>query len=127
MKRRELLALLIVLVVVLGLPAALFGYQALRQQPTASGVRVINIVARVPEQGGFSPDRIVLQAGETVQLRISSPDVVHGLSIPGLGVNVEEILPGKVGRGRDHAADSPGAMRLPASAGAAWITGACAG
>ena len=31
-----------------------------------------------------------------MRLRISSPDVVHGLSIPGLGVDVDEILPGKV-------------------------------
>jgi mono/diheme cytochrome c family protein len=31
-----------------------------------------------------------------VRLRISSPDVVHGLTIPGLGVNVDEIYPGKV-------------------------------
>ena len=30
-----------------------------------------------------------------MRLRISSPDVVHGFSVPGLGVNVEEILPGK--------------------------------
>lgn len=95
-KRRESLALLVVLVVVVGIPAALFGYQALRQRPTAGGVRIINIAARAPEQGGFSPDRIVLQVGETVKLRISAPDVLHGISIPGLGVNVDEILPGKV-------------------------------
>ena len=84
-KRRESLALLVVLVVVVGIPAALFGYQALRQRPTAGGVRIINIAARAPEQGGFSPDRIVLQVGETVKLRISAPDVLHGISIPGLG------------------------------------------
>jgi mono/diheme cytochrome c family protein len=95
-KRRELLAWSMVLVVVLAIPVALFVYQAARQRPGADGVRVINLVARAPEQGGFSPDRIVLQAGETVKLRISSPDVVHGLAIPGLGVNVDEITPGKV-------------------------------
>jgi mono/diheme cytochrome c family protein/plastocyanin len=83
------------LVVLIGLPALLFGYQVLRQRPSESGLRVINLVARAPEQGGFSPDRIVLQAGETVKLRISSPDVVHGLSIPELGVDIDEILPGK--------------------------------
>jgi cytochrome c oxidase subunit 2 len=95
-KRRELSALLIVLAVVILLPALLFGYQAWRQRPGANGERIINVVARAPEQGGFSPNRIVLQAGETVKLRISSPDVLHGLAIPGLGVNVDEILPGKV-------------------------------
>ncbi len=96
MERRELFALSIVLAVLLGLPAFLFGYQAVRQRPAAGGVRIINIVARAPEQGGFSPDRLTLQVGETARLRISSPDVVHGLTIPGLGVDVPEILPGTV-------------------------------
>jgi len=95
-KRRELFALFVVVAVVLGIPAALFAYQAARQQRSPDGVRVVEMVARAPEQGGFSPDRLVLQAGETVRLRISSPDVVHGLTIPGLGVNVDEIYPGKV-------------------------------
>jgi mono/diheme cytochrome c family protein/plastocyanin len=74
----------------------LFGYQAVRQRPTADGIRIINIVAHVPEQGGFSPDRLTLRIGETVRLRISSPDVLHGFTIPGLGVNVDEIYPGTV-------------------------------
>ena len=96
--KRNLFALLIVLLVSIGLPAALFGYQAWRSGPAAAaaGVRVIDIVARAPETGGFAPDHLVLKAGEPVRLRISSPDVVHGLSIPGLGVDVQEILPGKV-------------------------------
>jgi mono/diheme cytochrome c family protein/plastocyanin len=96
MQRRDLFALLVVLVGLLGLPAILFGYQAARQRPTATGIKIIDVVARAPEQGGFSPDRLTLRAGEAVRLRISSPDVLHGLTIPGLGVNVEEILPGKV-------------------------------
>jgi mono/diheme cytochrome c family protein/plastocyanin len=96
MKRRELFARFVVALVVLGLPAALFVYQTARQQRGADGVRVIALVARAPELGGFSPDRLTLRAGETVRLRISSPDVVHGLTIPGLGVDVAEILPGTV-------------------------------
>jgi mono/diheme cytochrome c family protein len=92
-KRRNTVALLVVLAVVIGLPAALFGYQTLRTQ--AAGVRVIEITARTPQDGGFMPDHIALRAGEPLRLRISSPDVVHGFSIPGLSVNVKEILPGK--------------------------------
>lgn len=95
-KRRELFALFVVAVVVVGIPAALFAYQASRWLPSADGVRVVAMVARAPEQGGFSPDRLSLRVGETVRLRISSPDVVHGFAIPGLGVDVTEILPGKV-------------------------------
>jgi hypothetical protein len=94
MKRSDRFALLIVLVVLLGVPAGLFGYQAWRTQ--AAGVRVIDITARQPERGGFSPDHLELQAGQPVRLRISSPDAVHGMTIPGLGVNVDEIYPGKV-------------------------------
>ena len=94
MKRSDLFALLIVIIVLLGLPIGLFGYQAMRTR--AAGVRVIDIIARTPESGGFTPDHLQLQVGETVRLRISSPDAVHGFWIPGLGVNVDEIYPGKV-------------------------------
>jgi cytochrome c oxidase subunit 2 len=90
----ELLALGVALLVLVALPAGIFGYQALRV--ASAGIKTVDIVARAPEQGGFSPDRLTLRVGETVRLRISSPDVVHGLTIPGLGVNVDEIYPGKV-------------------------------
>jgi mono/diheme cytochrome c family protein len=91
--RRDLVPLLIVLLILIALPVGLFGYQASRSR--ADGLRVIEIVARVPADGGFAPDHLDLQAGETVRLRISSPDGVHGLSIPGLGVEVREIIPGR--------------------------------
>jgi len=90
----ELFALGVVLLVLVAFPAGIFGYQAWRV--ASAGVKTVDIVARAPEQGGFSPDRLTLRVGETVRLRLSSPDVVHGLTIPGLGVNVEEIYPGKV-------------------------------
>jgi len=90
----ELFALGVVLLVLVAFPAGIFGYQAWRV--ASAGVKTVDIVARAPEQGGFSPDRLTLRVGETVRLRISSPDVVHGLTIPGLGVNVDEIYPGKV-------------------------------
>ncbi len=95
MKRcSNLFALGIVLVVLIILPASLFGYQAWRT--AAAGVQVVDIVARVPEQGGFAPDRLSFRVGDRVRLRISSPDAVHGFAIPGLGVDVDEIDPGKV-------------------------------
>lgn len=92
--RREVFALGVVLAVLVAFPAGIFGYQAWRT--ALAGVKIVEIVARTPEQGGFSPDRLTLKAGEPVRLRLSSPDVVHGLTIPGLGVNVDEIYPGKV-------------------------------
>jgi mono/diheme cytochrome c family protein len=92
--KREFLAVGVVLFVLVVFPAGLFGYQAWRT--SSVGVRVIDIVARAPAQGGFSPDHLQLKVGERVRLRLSSPDVVHGFNIPGLGVDIKEILPGKV-------------------------------
>jgi mono/diheme cytochrome c family protein len=90
----EVFALGVILLVLVAFPAGIFGYQAWRT--ASAGVKVIGIVARAPEQGGFSPDRLNLRVGEAVRLRISSPDVVHGFAIPGLGVSVDEIYPGAV-------------------------------
>jgi hypothetical protein len=52
MKRGDLLALPIVLVVLLGLPAGLFGCQALRTQ--AAGVRVIDMTSHSPQEVGLT-------------------------------------------------------------------------
>ncbi len=92
----EIFALGVVLLVLVVFPASVFGYQAWHLRSASAGVRVVDIVARAPEVGGFAPDRLTLRAGERVRLRLSSPDVVHGLVIPGLGIEIEEIYPGKV-------------------------------
>ncbi len=92
--KRELFALSVVFVVLVLFPATLFGYQAWRSR--APGRQLIEITARLPEEGGFVPDRLQLVAGKPVRLRLTSPDVVHGLTIPGLGVDIEAIEPGKV-------------------------------
>lgn len=93
MKKRDIFALFVLLFVVLVFPAALFGYEALRTRE--AGTPVIDIEARAPDAGGFVPDRLRLVAGQPVTLRISSPDVVHGFTLPGLDVDVPEIYPGK--------------------------------
>jgi mono/diheme cytochrome c family protein/plastocyanin len=92
----EFFALSVVLLVLVAFPASLFGYQAWRHRQAPGGVRIVEIVARNPAEGGFMPDRIDLKAGETVKLRLTSRDAIHGLTIPGLDVNVAEIYPGKV-------------------------------
>ena len=53
--------------------------------------RVIGISAK---RFAFSPSEIHLKSGETVTLRISSGDVVHGLYLKALGIDAE-IGPGK--------------------------------
>ncbi len=87
MNKREGLAVLALVLILVGLPAVALGYQfALR--PALAGVRVIDIVAAAPETGGFRPDSIRVAAGERVRLRFSAPDVTHGIALgPGLGVD----------------------------------------
>jgi len=94
--RWEVGALAAALFILLGLPAAILGYQ-FGLRPALAGVRTIDIVAAAPEAGGFQPDSIRVAAGETVRLRFSAPDVTHGLAIgPGLGLDFGQIDPGQV-------------------------------
>jgi len=96
LNRSELLALATLLLVVIGLPVTILGYQ-FGLRPALAGVRTIDIVAAAPEAGGFQPDSIRVAAGETVRLRFSVPDVTHGLAIgPGLGLDFGQIDPGQV-------------------------------
>ncbi|MFB3817186.1 MAG: c-type cytochrome [Candidatus Methylomirabilales bacterium] len=56
----------------------------------------MELVARQPAAGGWSRERIVVQQGDRVRLRIRSEDVVHGFAIGRLGVDAGPIEPGKV-------------------------------
>ena len=96
MDRRELVALFVVLLIIVGLPAAALGYQYWLR-PTLSSTRIIDIRAAAPEAGGFQPDAIQVNAGEKVTLRFSSVDVTHGIAIgPGLGIDLGHVDPGQV-------------------------------
>ncbi len=92
--KREIFALVVIVLLVILFPASLFGYQAWRTNP--SDARVIDVIANAPDAGGWQPATIQVNVGERVRLRISAPDVVHGIEIPALGVRVDEILPGHV-------------------------------
>jgi plastocyanin len=94
--RTEYLALFAVGLILIGLPAAALGYQYWLRPATAS-THVIDIDLRVPEDGGFAPGAITINAGEPVTLRFSALDVTHGVAIgPGLGVDVGQVDPGQV-------------------------------
>lgn len=86
--------------ILLGLAAVGLSALSLYQfvlRPKSNIPGVIDIVASKPEHGGFHPSNIVVDAGETVTLRISSTDVVHGLAIgPGLDINLGYAAPGQV-------------------------------
>jgi plastocyanin/mono/diheme cytochrome c family protein len=96
LEHSELAALVTLLLVVIGLPAAILGYQ-FGLRPALAQARTIDIIAAAPEAGGFQPDSIRVSAGETVRLRFSVPDVTHGLAIgPGLGLDFGQLDPGEV-------------------------------
>jgi cytochrome c oxidase subunit 2 len=61
-----------------------------------SSAQEIELIARQPAAGGWSRERIVVNQGERVRLRIRSEDVVHGFAIGRLGVEAGPIEPGKV-------------------------------
>jgi cytochrome c oxidase subunit 2 len=92
----ERLALSTLFLILLGLPAALLGYQYI-VRTALSPVRVIDIRAAAPEGGGFQPSAIQARVGEPVLLRFAAEDVTHGIAIgPGLQIDVGHVDPGQV-------------------------------
>lgn len=67
----------------------------------------IELIARRPAVGGWSRERIVVNQGERVRLRIRAEDVVHGFAIGRMGVDAGPIEPGKV-TAVEFVADQPG-------------------
>ena len=92
MSRGEHFARAVVLAILLGVPAAVFSYQAYRAW--SGGPREIFVVARTVERGGFLPARIVVKQGQTVRLRILAEDVTHGFQLLHFGVNAGAIKTG---------------------------------
>ncbi len=73
--------------------AALFGIGQLYAKE-ASTPRVIKVVAR---KFVFTPDTISIKKGETVELELTTEDVVMGFNVPDLKVR-SDIIPGRVSR-----------------------------
>lgn len=65
--------------------------------------RVINIQAKRFE---YTPNRIVVELGELVTIRMESLDVTHGLYMDGYGINIK-ARPGLIGKAT-FVADKPG-------------------
>jgi mono/diheme cytochrome c family protein/plastocyanin len=95
-KHTEWIAWVALGLILIGLPAAVLGYQFFLR-PALAEARTIDIVAAAPEAGGFQPENIRVAAGETVRLRVSVPDVTHGMAIgPGLDIDLGHVDPGQV-------------------------------
>jgi mono/diheme cytochrome c family protein/plastocyanin len=93
----EILARGLVILLVVGLVVVV---SFTRWESKFSPSRTITIHARMPEDGGWSPGDLDAQVGETLHLRLTSDDVMHGFalggsSIPDNPISVD-VEPGKV-------------------------------
>ncbi|MFO8035227.1 MAG: c-type cytochrome [Anaerolineales bacterium] len=88
--KEEWLAVVLILVLALGLPAGIFLWG---QRSSAAGQE---IQAAMPEKGGWAPDTLHMQAGEPLTLRLTSDDVVHGFAVGKQDLPAVDVLPGEV-------------------------------
>ncbi len=92
MSGREITAVLFATVATAGTVAAALGYTLL-----AKGPNEIELVARAPERGNWSPQTIEVVRGHEVKLTIRNADnVTHGFYLPALGLNAGVIKASEV-------------------------------
>ena len=86
MKRSELISRILITVAVLaviGTPLYFWSHTSL-------------IHARVAEDGGWNPDVIHANAGQSLTLHLTSDDVVHGFAVGQMEMQSVDVMPGKV-------------------------------
>ena len=85
-KKDEIIGIILVLLATVGVVASVF---------YGKDTSYTEIIARTPEKGNFSPQKVVIPLGEKARLRIRNVDtVMHGFAIPALGVDAGEIKAG---------------------------------
>jgi len=87
----EIVAVILIVLGLVGLPAAALGYESLRQ--SSYDGQVITLAGK---DGAWSQDTIRVKQGQKLRLRVTSSDVVHGFMLEGYGIDIDEIYPGKV-------------------------------
>jgi len=86
MKRSELLSRILVITgIIIAIGAPLYFW-------TSTPL----IRARMPENGGWSPNVVHANVGEPLRLKLTSDDVVHGFAVGLMDMQSVDILPGKV-------------------------------
>jgi cytochrome c oxidase subunit 2 len=89
MSALEKLAIGLVLLIIVGLPAATLGYEhVVRNRPDHE----FTLVGR---NSTWSPKTIHVTQGDVVHLRLTSDDVAHGFLLEGYDVTVDVVYPGK--------------------------------
>ena len=85
---------LLVVLAVVGIPTALIVGSIL---PGASdGLRVVEMHGRMAEDGGWTPGELAMRAGETIRLRLTSDDVMHGFAVGQQNEPRVDVKPGQI-------------------------------
>jgi len=92
---------LVMILVLLAIAVPLIGSQLTAQ------ANVIELHARMPENGGWSQDVIHGQVGQMLRLRMTSDDVLHGFAVAQSSLPEVELFPGKYSR-TELVFDQPG-------------------
>ncbi len=88
MNWKEIIGIVLFVLATAGVVLGIFGHR---------DTTIVEILARAPEKGNYSPAKVVVPVGEHVKLRIRNVDTVsHGFAIPDLGVDAGEVKAGTV-------------------------------
>lgn len=93
MSKREIAAIVLVLLSTAGTAGAILGVEHYRRQTRFSA----ELVARQPDYGNWYPDTLRVSYGRPLRLMIRNIDTVsHGFAVPDFRVAVREIKAGEV-------------------------------
>ena len=90
MKNETMARLVVLIFAAIGIAIPLIG-----RQLVLGDKNVIEIHARMPENGGWSPDLIRAEVGQPIHLRITSDDVMHNFAIGQMDFEHVDINPGE--------------------------------
>lgn len=94
MRAQEIVAVVLVFLCSLGTLWAVFTYESSRKSP-----ETIELLAREPDKGNWSPQTVSVNKGRKVNLVIRNVDVVsHGFYLPALDIMIREVKAGEVER-----------------------------
>jgi cytochrome c oxidase subunit 2 len=90
LRRREIVAIALVIAGTIGIVAGVATWSALHRPAR------IELIARAPERGNWSPQTLHVKKGRPVVLSIRNVDfVTHGFYLPEYDLRVTEIKPGE--------------------------------
>ena len=93
MRKKELIAVILVIFSTLGTIFGIFALENYRKKKFYT----IELIARAPEHGNWYPRKITVPLGKEVKILIRNIETVtHGFAIPDFGVAVPEIKAGEV-------------------------------